>query len=874
MDSSFPLHQTSELMRLHRALKTLSATNRVLVRATEEGQLLQQICQIIVTIGGYPLVWVGFAQQDEFQSVRVVAGAGEDAGYLSGLQISWADNKWGQGPTGTAIRTGTVKITHEIATDASYEPWRLAATQRGYASSIALPLLTSNDVLGALNLYATESDAFDESELELLKELADDITYGIVLLRTQQTNRQNEQVLRQREEQLRMVLETAQLGLWDWNMMTGVVNWSSRHEQLFGLSPDSFDGQYETFQNCIHPADRDRIFQAIEYAMQNQTTYHEEFRVVWKDGSVRWIEGRGKFCYTLDGKPVRMSGTVLDITNRKQYETALKQSKDDLEIKVAERTAELTQLTDRLQDELLERKRAQHIAQEQAQLLDLAHDTILVLDLNYQITFWNYGAEITYGWSKAEALGQQSFSLLKTQFPQPLAEIQTELLQMGHWEGELIHTKRDKTLVIVASRWVLQQNHKGEPIAILEINRNITQRKQVEAALRESEERFRNAFDNAPIGMAIVDLEGRWLQVNTALCNIVGYSEAELLCTTFQAITHPEDLIQEQAYIQQLLAQETQTYELEKRYFHQQGHTIWVLLNVSLIQDIHGKPLYFICQIQDITVRREVERMKSEFISIVSHELRTPLTSIRGSLGLLASGALKNYPDRAHRMIEIAAIDIERLVRLVNDILDLERLESGKIALVMDRCDAEVLLQRSVEAMRSFALKEDITLTVLPTSAQVWASADHVIQTLTNLISNAIKFSNPNSTVWLSATPIPKTQPGITLLTRNDIETDAENDTSDRGWICFCVADQGRGIPSDKLEAIFGRFQQVDASDSRRKGGTGLGLAICQSIVQQHGGQIWVESYPGKGSRFYFTLPSLQPDQDISDFERLHPQAF
>jgi signal transduction histidine kinase len=222
--------------------------------------------------------------------------------------------------------------------------------------------------------------------------------------------------------------------------------------------------------------------------------------------------------------------------------------------------------------------------------------------------------------------------------------------------------------------------------------------------------------------------------------------------------------------------------------------------------------------------------MKSEFISIVSHELRTPLTSIRGSLGLLAAGVFKNKPESAQQMLDIAAHDTERLVRLVNDILDLERLDSHKVNLVKQCCDAAKLMQQSVETLQSLAVKGDITLSVEPTSVQVWADGDQIMQTLVNLVSNAIKFSPPETTVTLSV-----------------------QDEADQ--VLFQVQDQGCGIPADQLNTIFGRFQQVDASDARQKGGTGLGLAICKSIIQQHGGKIWAESILGEGSSFSFTLP-------------------
>jgi signal transduction histidine kinase len=294
--------------------------------------------------------------------------------------------------------------------------------------------------------------------------------------------------------------------------------------------------------------------------------------------------------------------------------------------------------------------------------------------------------------------------------------------------------------------------------------------------------------------------------------------------------------------LQQLLQGEIASYEIQQRYFHKKGHLVWVLLNQSLVQASDGQPLYLIAQIQDVTARREIEQIKTEFISLVSHELRTPLTAIRGSLGLLTSGALRNYPERTQRMIEIASIDTERLVQLVNDILDLERLESGQVTLMKQPCDALGLLTQSVNVVRSEADKAGMTIAVMPTTAQVWASSDHIIQVLTNLLRNAIKFSLPNSRVTMTAELI----------------------QAEPAYVLFRVYDQGCGIPSDQLETIFGRFQQADSSDSRQEGGTGLGLAICRSIIQQHWGRIWAESNCDCGSTFCFTLPAAIAVDDLS----------
>ena len=239
----------------------------------------------------------------------------------------------------------------------------------------------------------------------------------------------------------------------------------------------------------------------------------------------------------------------------------------------------------------------------------------------------------------------------------------------------------------------------------------------------------------------------------------------------------------------------------------------------------------------DVTERREMERVKDEFTSVVSHELRTPLTSIRGSLGLLESGVLGPLPERAERMLQIAVQNTDRLVRLINDILDLERLRSDVLDLRRVTCDAEQLIARATEGMLSAAVAADVTLAVDSAPAGFDADADRILQTLTNLISNAVKFSPRGGTVQISS----------------------QRRSED---ILFTVCDGGRGIPADKLESIFGRFQQVDSSDSRRSGGTGLGLAICRSIVELHGGRIWALSEAGEGSTFSFVVPATPTPAD------------
>jgi len=224
--------------------------------------------------------------------------------------------------------------------------------------------------------------------------------------------------------------------------------------------------------------------------------------------------------------------------------------------------------------------------------------------------------------------------------------------------------------------------------------------------------------------------------------------------------------------------------------------------------------------------------MKDEFISTVSHELRTPLTSIRGALGLLSSGVIGTMNEKAAHLLRIAVSNTDRLVRLINDILDLERMESGRARLSFRNCNLADLTAQAVETMKPMADAAYVTLETAMDALPLDADSDRILQVLTNLLSNAIKFSPRGSTVRVTA------------------RAEAADNT-----VHLRVSDAGRGIPADKLEAVFDRFQQVESADARQKGGTGLGLAICRTIVQQHAGAIWAERNEGAGVTLAVRLP-------------------
>ncbi|MGD1804818.1 ATP-binding protein [Dapis sp. BLCC M126] len=373
------------------------------------------------------------------------------------------------------------------------------------------------------------------------------------------------------------------------------------------------------------------------------------------------------------------------------------------------------------------------------------------------------------------------------------------------------------------------------------LQQEINDRRSAEAALRRSEEKLRLIANGLPVLIAYVDKHQCYRFNNKAYQTWLGLSPTKIYGSHLQEVHGKKEYHKIQEYVEMALSGKMITYENETTFQDEHLHTV----NVSYIPHIDKQEKDtvkgFFSLISDISDRKAIERMKDEFISVVSHELRTPLTSIHSSLKILATGKLGNLCNKGQRMLRIADEQTDRLVRLVNNVLDLQSIQSGKVKMNKKACQAMELMIEACQTMQAMAQEYEVNLFSKSVAFLVWADRDYIVQTLTNLLSNAIKFSPPNSTVFLSAKMEPPQQ-----------SSGREKQIS---YVTFEVKDQGQGIPADKLETIFERFQQVDSSDSRKKGGTGLGLTICRQIIEEHGGKIWAESCLGKGSTFYFTLP-------------------
>jgi len=377
---------------------------------------------------------------------------------------------------------------------------------------------------------------------------------------------------------------------------------------------------------------------------------------------------------------------------------------------------------------------------------------------------------------------------------------------------------------------VITAAHVNAETVFVAIGRDLTERHRTEAALRQSESRFRTIFDGAGTGIALTALDGQLLDANPTFAEMLGYSVEELRRLNPLELVDDPDGAEYEPLLRSLRSGRRNRYRREVQLRRRDGSRIWVAATVSAVPGSEENSVLGVVMIADISKRKEIERFKDEFVSVVGHELRTPLTSIRGALGLIGAGAVGAIPSEASQMIAVAISNTDRLVRLINDTLDIERMEAGRSELDLAAVSGASLVQQAVGVVQATADAAEITFNCELADVRVWVDADRIVQALVNLFGNAIKFSPRGAEIRVAV-------------------------SDDGELVDFCVSDDGRGIPPDQLESVFERFRQVDGSDAREKGGTGLGLAIARSSVEQHGGQIWAESGEGVGTTFHFTLP-------------------
>lgn len=486
-------------------------------------------------------------------------------------------------------------------------------------------------------------------------------------------------------------------------------------------------------------------------------------------------------------------------------------------------------------------------------------DGIVITDEQTVITDLNPAYEKITGYNRSELIGEKTRMIGSGQTPPAVfAEMWRQLNTRGKWVGEVVNRRKDGGLWHSYLSITRVLDEQGDVLAYVGIARDISHRKELEAQLRQNlreielareradgtANRLRALLESVGEAIVMVNNRGHCVVANHRIGGVLGVPAEQLIGTSIHELR-----------------------QMARRVFRGEGALEWsvrpggvapVAIHTVILETREEHPRVFhefsapaqneagqvvgrIYVYRDVTKETEVDRMKTEFIATVSHELRTPMTSIKGSLGLVLGGIAGPLPQEAQELLTIAQHNTDRLIRLINDILDISRIEAGKMEIKKGPLSVPEAVQRSIKELDGFAAERRIQVKAnLPAGLpRVLADSDRLQQVLVNLISNAIKFSNPGGEVLVTA-------------------------STDGREVWIRVEDQGPGIPPEHQREIFEKFHRVDNAATRRTGGTGLGLAICKALVAEHGGQIWVESEVGKGSAFIFSLPVEPVEKDLS----------
>jgi PAS domain S-box-containing protein len=594
-------------------------------------------------------------------------------------------------------------------------------------------------------------------------------------------------------DRVRNALEGASLTIWDWDLVADKVWFNANWMEMLGQRPEETVWSMGDLLRLVHPGDVENARQAGLNAIKGATPYFDaEFRLRVEGGWI-WIRSRGRV--TLrgpDGRALRASGTNADVTVRKLAEKSLAESEA--------------------------RFRA---------LSELSSDLYWEQDEHFNLVSWSAPA-----WTRWR----------ESSLPRP--DLDAPELTEADWSTHRDVLERRQAFRDVEIHQVTEDGREswlsvgaipvtdddGRFRGYRGLARIITDRKLAEQRLRKSELQFRQLVEFMPAAIVFVNQDQRAVVHNKAYAELLGLPAYEINGHSMREILGDKRYQEVEPFLRRALAGEPTHHEMQR--VRPGGRPVdldelhWPLRGPD--GEVEGVIVMGI----DVTRLRDADRMKDHFVSVVSHELRTPLTSMRGSLGLLAGGVAGELPDEAKPLVDIALQNSDRLWRLVNELLDIEKMSAGHVTFRVEPLDWHALLRESIDSSRGLMQQFDVSFELdAAEGLRVAGDADRLSQVLANLILNAAKFSPKGGVVTVSA----ERRPDGRVLTR--------------------VRDHGPGIPEDFRSRIFQPFSQAESGDSRTGSGTGLGLAISREIVMRLGGTIGFEDAAGGGTVFWFDLP-------------------
>ncbi|MBE9207717.1 PAS domain S-box protein [Nostoc sp. LEGE 06077] len=646
------------------------------------------------------------------------------------------------------------------------------------------------------------------------------------------SRKQTEEQLQHLSERLTLALQSGRFGIWEYDFAQAKQIWDDQMHQLYGFNQGDFPGTYDAWLNCIHQEDRDYMLASIQQVLEGKQEYNVEFRIIQPSGKVRFLKGYGILKCDQQGEPVRVIGVNFDITAHKQAEQELIRNRD-LREAIFNESADAMFLVD--------------------------PQTLLTLDCNDRaVELFEARHKIELINISGQALQRHSFTTKETE------EIVEEMESQGVWSREIEY--------VTLQGKIFWGNIAAKPITVAGRTMNIVRitdisdRKQAQEALAKYAHAVEDLYNNAPCGYHSLDNEGRLIKVNETELQWLGYEREEMIG---QPLVNFFTQASRLAFLQNYpcFKQQGWVKDLEYEMICKDGKVLPVLINATAVKDASGKYLYNRATLFDIRDRKQAEeelqqtnkqlvntnielaratRLKDEFLANMSHELRTPLNAILGMSEGLQESVFGSLNERQVKAIATIERSGRHLLELINDILDLSKIESGKLELQLSDVSVRSLCDASLSFVKQMALKKNIHLNTYVESNinSIQVDDRRLRQVLINLLSNAVKFTPEGGSVTIE-------------VRREEIGDAAPSSTV---TICFHVTDTGIGIAPEEIGKLFQPFVQLDSSLNRHYSGTGLGLALVQRIVQLHGGTISISSEVGGGSCFSVRIPCLTSD--------------
>jgi two-component system, sensor histidine kinase and response regulator len=618
-------------------------------------------------------------------------------------------------------------------------------------------------------------------------------------------------------ERLGAFQRIAQVGSWSWELASGRVECSAEACAIFG-TPEGGPDSYQELIALLPVPDRETVGAALARALAGTGSFAIEHGVLRPDGTLRQVSQSGEVIRDETGAPLRVFSVVSDVTGRKEAENALFFEK---------------------------RYRA---------LIEKLPQRIFLKDKNSVYLSCNSSFARDLGLEPGQVFGKTDYDLYPPQLAQKRMQDDARVLAAGVPEERDELRERDDAWISKAL--IPLKDDSGSSYALLGILTDVSSRKRAEEQLKESEQRFRNTFEQAPVGICHLTLGGGLLRINRRFCDILGYPQDELLGRVLDELIHPEDLVTVLEKVGELVRREIDNYSQELRQLRKDGSQVWVNFSVSLVRNPSGEPRYLAAMIEDVSAKRDAEALRrerdlvqassramSQFLANMSHEIRTPMNAVIG-LGHLALQTELSPKQREY--LEKICSSSRNLLEIINDILDFSKIEAGRVELELTDFSLAEVLRTVSDMLGPKAQEKGIGFRVrlapeLP--ARLNGDPLRLAQVLNNLIGNAVKFTD-----------------------RGEVVVEVQPGAAEPGAVAvrFAVRDTGVGLTPEQLERIFTPFTQADSSTTRRYGGTGLGLSISSQLVELMGGGLGVESLPGAGSCFSFTLkfgPAVNQEQ-------------